>query len=55
MKKVQFIYPRVDKSSTLCLIESVKNAKVGLKVLEPIIVFENDGNYTKLVQNIYGK
>ena len=55
VKKVQFIYPRVDKSSTLCLIESVKNAKVGLKVLEPIIVFENDGNYTKMVQNIYGK
>lgn len=55
VKKVQFIYPRVDKPSTLCLIESVKNAKVGLKVLEPIIVFENDGNYTKMVQNIYGK
>lgn len=55
VKKVQFIYPRVDKPSTLCLIESVKNAKVGLKVLEPIIVFENEGNYTKMVQNIYGK
>ena len=55
VKKVQFIYPRVDKPSTLCLIESVKNAKAGLKVLEPIIVFENDGSYTKMVQNIYGK
>lgn len=55
VKKVQFIYPRVDKPSTLCLIESVKNAKAGLKVLEPIIVFEKDGTYTKMVQNIYGK
>lgn len=55
VKKVQFIYPRVDKPSTLCLIESIKNAKAGLKVLEPIIVFENDGSYTKMVQNIYGK
>lgn len=55
IKKVQFIYPRVDKPSTLCLIESVKNAREGLKVLEPIIVFEKDGSYTKMVQNIYGK
>ena len=55
IKKVQFIYPRIDKQSTLCLIEAVKNAKSGLKVLEPIIIFENDGNYTEKVKNIYGK
>ncbi len=55
IKKVQFIYPNIDKSSTLCLIEAVKNAKSGIKVLEPIIVFENDGYYTKKIEKIYGK
>ncbi|MBP3200957.1 MAG: SAM-dependent methyltransferase [Lachnospiraceae bacterium] len=55
IKKVQFIYPRVDKRSTLCLIEAVKNAKSSLKVLEPIIVFDRDGSYTKNIENIYGK
>ena len=55
IKKVQFIYPNIDKSSTLCLIEAVKNAKSGIKVLEPIIVFENDGSYTKKIEKIYGK
>ena len=55
IKKVQFIYPNIDKSSTLCLIEAVKNAKSGIKVLEPIIVFENDGSYTEKIEKIYGK
>ena len=55
IKKVQFIYPSIDKPSTLCLIEAVKNANPGLKVLEPIIVFENDGSYTEKIEKIYGK
>lgn len=55
IKKVQFIYPKIDKQSTLCLIEAVKNGKPGLKVLEPIIIFENNGNYTQKVNDFYGK
>ena len=55
VKKIQFVYPRVDKPSTLCLIEAVKNAKSGVKILEPIIIFENDGSYTEKIQRIYGK
>ena len=55
IKKIQFVYPKVDKPSTLCLIEAVKNAKSGLKVLEPIIIFDEEGKYTEKVKNIYGK
>ena len=55
VKKIQFIYPKIDKPSTLCLIEAVKNGKAGVKILEPIIVFENDGTYTKNIDKIYGK
>ena len=55
IKKIQFIYPKLDKPSTLCLIEAVKNGREGVKVLEPIIVFENDGSYTKNIEKIYGK
>jgi tRNA1Val (adenine37-N6)-methyltransferase len=55
VKKIQFVYPRVDKPSTLCLIEAVKNAKSGVKILEPIIIFGNDGSYTEKIQRIYGK
>ena len=55
VKKLQFIHPNLSSSSTLVLIEAVKNASSGLKVLEPIIVFEKDGSYTKKIQKIYGK
>ena len=55
VKKIQFIYPKIDKPSKLCLIEAVKNGKAGVKILEPIIVFENDGTYTKNIDKIYGK
>ena len=55
VKKLQFIHQNISKPSTLVLIEAVKNANSGLNVLSPIIVFENDGNYTKNILNIYGK
>ena len=55
VKKLQFIHPNLSSSSTLVLIEAVKNASSGLKVLEPIIVFEKDGSYTEKIQKIYGK
>ena len=55
VKKLQFIHQDISKPSTLVLIETVKNANSGLNVLSPIIVFENDGNYTKNILNIYGK
>ena len=55
IKKIQFVYPKLEKPSTLCLIEAVKNARAGVKILEPIIVFENDGSYTKNIDKIYGK
>ncbi len=55
VKKLQFIHQDISKPSTLVLIEAVKNANSGLNVLPPIIVFENDGNYTENILKIYGK
>ena len=55
VKKLQFIHQEISKPSSLVLIEAVKNANSGLKVLEPIIVFENDGTYTQNILKIYGK
>ena len=55
IKKVQFIHKNVSATSSLVLIEAVKNASTGLSILEPIIIFENDGSYTEKVKKIYGK
>lgn len=52
-KRLQFVYPFFDSSSNLVLIEGVKNGKTGLKVLKNIIVHEEDGSYTKELNDIF--
>lgn len=51
-KKIQFIYPKKGQSSDLFLIEGVKNGKVGLKMLFPLIVHNEDNTYTDEIQKI---
>ena len=51
-KKVQFVYPKIDKISNIVLIEGTKNGKKGLKVLNPVILQNSDNSYTKFVENM---
>ena len=51
-KRIQFIYPKEGKNSDLFLIEAVKNGNVGLKMLFPLIIHENDNTYTEEVSKI---
>ena len=51
-KKIQFIYPKKGRDSDLFLIEAVKNGKPGLKMLSPLIVHEENGEYTKEISKI---
>ena len=46
-KRIQFIYPKVGKNSDLFLIEGIKNGHAGLKMLSPLIVHDNNGDYTE--------
>lgn len=55
IKKAEFIYPSIDKPSNLVLIEAVKDASEGIKILEPIVIYDDSGNYTEKVLKIYGK
>lgn len=45
-KRIQFIYPKKGRNSDLVLIEGIKNGKVGLKLLSPLVVHKEDNNYT---------
>lgn len=51
-KRVQFIYPKNNRNSDLFLIEGVKNGRVGMKLLPPLIVHNADNTYTKEVLEI---
>lgn len=52
IKKMRFIYPRVNKDANLVLIEAKKNAGIELKVLPPLYVYDKEG-YSKEIKKIY--
>ena len=45
-KKVRFIYPKKDRVSDLVLIEGVKNGNSGLKILSPLVIYNDDNKYS---------
>ena len=52
-KKIQFVYPFKRSKSNMVLIEGAKNGKPGLSVLSNIVVHNEDGSYTKYINNIF--
>ena len=51
-KKIQFIYPKENKNSKFFLIEGTKNGKPGIKVINPIFIQDETGEYTIYIKNI---
>jgi tRNA1(Val) A37 N6-methylase TrmN6 len=50
-KNIQFIYPKKGSIANMLLIELTKNGNSGLKILEPLYVFENNNKYTKEIED----
>ena len=53
-KKMQLVYPKAGKDANMLLIEGVKNGKTGLKVLKPLIVHDDEGNYVPEIKKMFG-
>ncbi len=53
-KRMQFVYPYVDREPTLVLLEAVLNGHARLQVEKPLILYESPGVYTDDLQKIYG-
>ena len=53
-KRMQMVYPFVDKEPNMVLIEGLRAGKSRLTVEKPLIVFEKPGVYTKDITEIYG-
>lgn len=51
-KRLQFIYPKIDAEPNHILIEGIKDGNPGLRVLKPLIVYEND-KWTSEILKIY--
>ena len=52
-KRMQLIYPFIDKEPNLVLIEARKNAQPGLRNAPPLIVRKKNGEYTDDIKTIY--
>ena len=53
VKKIRFVYPKVNVESNMVLIEGRKNGKVGLKLLPPLYAHNDDGSYTQEVLKMF--
>lgn len=52
-KTVRFVHSYADKEPNMVLIEGIRNAKPMLKILSPLIIYNNEGSYTDEIYNIY--
>lgn len=53
VKKLRFIYPKFNQESNLVLIEGKKNGRVGLKILPPLYIHNDDGTYKEEVLKMF--
>lgn len=53
-KRIQFVYPKMGKEANMLLIEAIKDGSTdGLKILPPLFVHKDNGDYTDDVFEIY--
>ena len=54
-KEIRFVYSNKDKPPKLVLIKAIKNANKFLKVDNNLYIYDNNGNYTDEILEIYHK
>jgi tRNA1(Val) A37 N6-methylase TrmN6 len=54
-KVLRIVYPKKNKAPNLVLIEAKKGAKSGLKIMQPLILNNNDGTETEELKIIYAR
>ena len=53
-KRVQFVYPKPGKEANMLLIEAIKDGSTeGLRILPPLFVHKENGDYTDDIKAIY--
>ena len=53
-KRMQLVYPYVDKEPNMVLIEGMRDGKSRITVEKPLIVYQNPGVYMPEIYDIYG-
>ncbi len=53
VKRIQFVHSKLDKESKIILVEGIRGSDSSLKILPPLISHEENGEYTKVIRNIF--
>ncbi len=53
-KRMQLVYPFVDREPNMVLLECVRGGRPRITVEKPLIVYEAPGQYTKEILELYG-
>ncbi len=53
-KKIRFCYPKMGKEANILLIEGVKKGKVGLRMMPPLFLHNEDGSYVDEIRMMFG-
>ena len=52
-KRIQFVYPKIDKDANILLIEGTKNGNRGIKIEAPIYAHDENNQYTEQVKKYF--
>ena len=52
-KKIRFVYPKKNTECNIILIEGTKNGKPGLKIMQPLYVHNEKGNYLPEIKEYF--
>ncbi len=55
IEAIQFLHPKPSKEASLVMVYARKNSKSKLKVINPLIMFDENGEFTQEVNDIYLK
>lgn len=52
-KRMRFVHPYLKRPANLILLEAIKGAKPGMTIDTPLVVYNDDGTYTREIQKYY--
>lgn len=53
VKRLRFVHSKISTEAKMVLIEAVKGGRISLKVEKPLLIYEENGEYTNEMKKIY--
>lgn len=54
-KNIRFVHPKQNEKPNLILVKAIKYANEFLKIDKPLVIYDENGNYTDEINKIYGR